>query len=138
METFLTGLGLFIFARGLIVYTFIIPVQLMALNFIIGTIIYLIGMASSVFAIWTFSKAELSGPVTNGIFKITRHPMQVMAVVMWIGVGIASWNWIIIACAGLLGVISLPALKAQECFCIDKYGLEYLDYMKRVPRYLFI
>jgi protein-S-isoprenylcysteine O-methyltransferase Ste14 len=28
-----------------------------------------------------------------------------------------------------------PTFIAQEKFCIDKYGLDYQDYMKKVPRY---
>ena len=94
MEKIFSGLALFIFGRGLIVYSFFIPLKLMTVNFIIGTIIYLIGMVSSIYAMWTFSRADLSEPVTGGIFKITRHPMQVMGIVMWIGVGIGCWYFL--------------------------------------------
>lgn len=135
-EKIFSGLALFVFGRGLIVYSFFIPVEVLTIKFYIGTFIFLVGMISSVYSMWTFSQAELSKPVTKAIYRITRHPMQVMAIVMWIGVGIASENWILIACAFLLGIISLPSLKAQERFCIDKYGEEYLEYMNKTPRYL--
>ena len=59
-----------------------------------------------------------------------------MAIVMW--VGIASGIWLLVILALLLGVISHPFLKAQERFCIDKYGEEYLKYIERTPRYLII
>lgn len=137
-EKIFTGLALFIFGRGLIVYSVFIPLELFTLNFYIGTSIYLIGMVSSVYAMWTFSQAELSKPVTKGIYKITRHPMQVMAIVMWIGIGIATGVWLLVIFAFLLGAISYPTFKAQERFCIEKYGEEYLEYIGRTPRYLVI
>ena len=137
-EKIFTGMTLFIFGRGLIVYSAFIPLELFTLNFYIGTAVYLIGMVSSVYAMWTFSQAELAKPVTKGIYKVTRHPMQIMAIVMWIGIGIASGVWLLVIFAFLLGVLSYPSLKAQERFCIDKYGEDYLEYIERTPRYLLI
>jgi protein-S-isoprenylcysteine O-methyltransferase Ste14 len=135
-EKILSGLSLFVFGRGLIVYSIFIPVILFNVYFFIGIFVYLIGMISSVYAMWSFSQAELSTPITNGIYKITRHPMQIMGIIMWIGIGIAAGNWILIACAFLLGVVSYPSLKAQERFCIEKYGEDYINYMKKTPRYI--
>ena len=135
-EKISAGLALFIFGRGLLVLSFLIPLKLFTLNFYIGSIIYLIGMFSSVYAMWTFSQAELSKPVTKGIYRISRHPMQVMAIVMWIGIGLASGVWLLVIFAFLLGVLSYPSFKAQERFCVNKYGEEYLEYIKKTPRYL--
>ena len=135
-EKIFSGLALFIFGRGLIIYSFFIPVKLFTAYFYVGLLMYLIGMISSVISMWSFSQADLNKPVTNGIYKITRHPMQMMCFVMWIGIGIAAGNWILIACAFLLGIVSYPSLKAQERFCIDKYGDEYVTYIKKTPRYI--
>ena len=136
-EKIFSGLALFVFGRGLIVYSLFIPLTLFTPYFFIGIPVDLAGMVASVYSMWIFSKADLSKPVIKGIYKITRHPMQVMGVIMWIGIGIAAGNWILIACALLLGIVSYPSLKAQERFCIDKYGEEYIEYMNKTPRYLF-
>jgi protein-S-isoprenylcysteine O-methyltransferase Ste14 len=137
-EKILSGLAIFLFGRGLIVYSLFIPLTIHSRYFSVGTGVYLIGMIASVSAMWIFSQAELSHPVTQGIYRITRHPMQVMAIIMWIGVGIASRNWIFIVCAVLLGILSPPSLQAQERFCIEKYGEEYIEYMNKTPRYLVL
>ncbi len=137
-EKLFSGLALFVFGRGLIVYSVFIPLQLYTTHFFIGIFVYLIGMILSVYSMWSFSQANLSKPVTNGIYKITRHPMQVMGIIMWIGIGVAAGNWILIACAFLLGIVSYPSLKAQERFCIEKYGEEYITYMKKTPRYILL
>lgn len=137
-EKIFSGLALFVFGRGLIVYSIFIPLKIYTVNFYIGTAIYIIGMISSVYSMWLFSQADLAKPVTNGIYKITRHPMQVMGIIMWIGIGFATENWILVVCALLLGVVSYPSLKAQERFCIEKYGEEYIVYMSKTPRYIFL
>ena len=107
------------------------------MNFYIGTIIYFIGMILSVYAMYSFSKVELSKPVITGVFKITRNPMQVMSMIMWVGIGIASGSLILIICAVLVGIVSYPTFRAQERFCIEKYGEEYSEYMKTTSRYIF-
>ena len=135
-EKIAVGITSFIFGRGLILYSLFIPIKLNTPSFYIGTIIYFIGMLSSVYAMWSFSQADLSTPVTGGIYKISRHPMQIMSILMWIGIGIATENWILIACAFLLSLLYYPSFKAQERYCQEKYGAEYSDYMKRTPRYL--
>jgi protein-S-isoprenylcysteine O-methyltransferase Ste14 len=135
-EKFASGFVTFVFGKGLIIYSFFVPLNLFTFNFYVGTIIYLVGLFSSVYAMWTFSEAELSEPVTNGIFKISRHPMQVMNFIMWIGIGIVSGTWIVIICAVLFAILSYPSLKSQEKYCIDKYGDKYNKYMKETPRWI--
>lgn len=138
IEKIAVGLTSFIFGRGLILYSIFLPLKLFTISFYIGIGLYCLGMFSSVYAMWSFSQADLSKPVTGGIYKITRHPMQIMSILMWIGIGIASENWIVIACTLLLGILYYPSFKAQERFCEEKYGAEYADYMKRTPRYLLL
>lgn len=132
---FILGLASFIFGKGLILYSIFIPIKPLTINFYIGTVIYLIGLISSVYAMWTFSKADLRKPVTQGIYKVSRHPMQVMSFVMWIGIGIVSGTWIVIICALLFAIVSYPSLVAQEQYCVNKYGNRYKEYMKTTRRY---
>lgn len=131
-----SGLASFIFGKALIVYSLFIPVNLLTPNFIVGTVVYLIGLVLSVYSMWTFSKADLNKPVTHGIYKVSRHPMQVMSFVMWFGIGIISGGWVVIICVLLFAIISYPSLVAQEMYCLDKYGDTYKKYMYTTSRYL--
>ena len=83
-----------------------------------------------------FATTAHDKPVTKGMYKISRNPIQVFAVFMWIGVGIATTSWIIIAASIVLAVIYYPAFLVQENFCLNKYGTEYQKYMDITPRYL--
>ena len=104
-----SGLASFIFGKALILYSLFIPVKLLTPNFIVGTVVYLIGLVLSVYSMWTFSKADLNQPVTHGIYKVSRHPMQVMSFVMWFGIGIVSGGWVMILCVLLFTIISYPS-----------------------------
>ena len=83
-----------------------------------------------------FATTPPDQPVTKGVYRISRNPMQVTAILIWIGVGITTASWIILLLCVLQGIFSYPSMIAQERFCIDKYGEPYLEYMKKSPRYL--
>ena len=78
-----------------------------SIYFYLGIIVYSIGIISSVYAMYTFSKADLSRPVTSGIYKYSRHPMQVMYYLSWIGLGFISGTWIMIIYAIIFPILAL-------------------------------
>ncbi|MCK5761509.1 MAG: DUF1295 domain-containing protein [Candidatus Izimaplasma sp.] len=126
-----------VFGKLIIVYSIFVPIKANTLYFYIGILIYSIGIFCSVYAMWTFSKADLSRPVTTGMYKYTRHPMQVMYYFSWIGLGFIGGSWIIIVYALIFPILTLPSLIAQEEDCMKKYGADYIEYLKKTPRFLF-
>lgn len=79
-----------------------------------------------------------SAIITHGVYRLTRNPMYV-GLVFWL----LAWGVYIEAPICIVFVVSLvlyiqkfqisPEEKALE----DKFGDEYLNYKKRVPRWLF-
>jgi protein-S-isoprenylcysteine O-methyltransferase Ste14 len=76
--------------------------------------------------------------VTSGIYSIVRHPQYMAGVLINIGIILISQHWLIIV-IGVLAIIFnyFDALRADHVL-ITKFGKEYLDYMKKVPRLNFI
>ncbi|QUI24943.1 isoprenylcysteine carboxylmethyltransferase family protein [Vallitalea pronyensis] len=132
----LSSIG-FMFGKGLILYSVLVPIRSFNVYFYMGTVIYVLGLVLSVYAMWYFSKSDLSQPVTGGIYRLSRHPMQVMSFIMWFGIAIVSQTFFMVILVVLYGVLSYPSLKAQENYCMKAYGASYNDYMKKTPRYLF-
>ena len=126
----------FITGKLLIVITLFIKIPFIDTSFYIGSFIYLVGMSLSVYSMWFFMGSELTQPVTRNIYKYSRHPMQVMNYVMWIGIIAVSRNWLLVVLLFLYIVLSRTSLVAQEKFCLEKYGDPYRFYMNRTPRYL--
>ncbi|MBA7669129.1 hypothetical protein ES703_77257 [subsurface metagenome] len=129
--------SLFFFSRGLIIYSIFVPLVLSSPWFWPGTIVFVIGLGLYAVALYNFALTSNDKPVTSGVYRLTRHPMQIMSIIMWIGIGIASANLIIIASSIALALISNFSFIAQEQFCMQTYGEYYQSYMKKTPRYLF-
>lgn len=137
ISKFLSLFFMLIFGKLIIIYSVFVPIKANTFYFYLGIIIYTFGIACSVYAMYYFSKADLTHPVTKGIYKYSRHPMQVMYYLSWIGLGLISGTWIIIIYALVFPLLTIPSLKAQENDCLKKYGEEYGEYIKNTPRFLF-
>ena len=76
--------------------------------------------------------------VTSGIYAILRHSQYMAGILINIGIILISQHWLII----IIGVLAIvlnyfDALKADQDL-ITKFGKEYSDYVKKVPRLNFI
>jgi protein-S-isoprenylcysteine O-methyltransferase Ste14 len=79
-----------------------------------------------------------------GIYKVTRHPHFMHGVITNLGVIVMGWNpdsmvymflWLYFV---LDVVFNHFSMLREEKVTIEKLGQDYVDYMKRVPRYLSI
>lgn len=79
-----------------------------------------------------------------GIYKIIRHPHILHSVITQLGVIVMGWNirstvYIILWVYFVLYVIGNHfGILREERINIKKFGKEYRDYIKRVPRYFLI
>jgi len=137
LSKFLSIFFMLVFGKLIIIYSVFVPIKMDSILFYIGIVIYTFGIISSVYAMWFFSNADLIHPVTKGIYKYSRHPMQVMYYLSWIGLGLISGTWIIIIYAIVFPLLATPSLIAQERDCVEQYGEEYIEYLKNTPRFLF-
>lgn len=135
-ERIISYVSVVLFTRGLIILTVFIPIRFHWLSFITGISLFVFSLFLYSIAMSNFLNTDDDEPVTAGIYSKLRHPMQVLAIVMWIGVGITCLSWIILVACIIQFFISYPFLVAQERECLDIYGDRYKDYMTRVNRYL--
>jgi protein-S-isoprenylcysteine O-methyltransferase Ste14 len=79
-----------------------------------------------------------------GIFKVTRHPHVISGMIMSLGVIAMGWNWGSIMYVILWVYFVLDVgfnhfyILMEEKRNVEKFGQEYLDYMKTVPRYFLV
>jgi len=75
--------------------------------------------------------------LTNGPFRITRNPMYLQMVAGCVGFAILFWNaWILLL--NVLGawVLQRFAVVPEEEYLARKFGEEYLEYKRRVRRWI--
>lgn len=75
---------------GLIIFT---PLKIGSIVFILGCILFFLGLAGFVSALFNFKKAPLDKSATSGLYRISRHPQQFMFFIAFIGICIAIGSW---------------------------------------------
>jgi len=116
----------------LIIFT---PLKLGSGVFILGLVVFAVGLAGFVTALFNFKHAPLDQPVTGGLYRISRHPQQLMFFVAFLGICVAIGSWLALFLQLLSSLFLHTRILAEEQACLERYGDSYRDYMKRIPRY---
>lgn len=82
---------------------------------------------------WTSTpKIEQRGP-----FRFTRNPMYLQMIVTCLGLAIIMMNWWLILFTPVVGwLLQRHVIRHEEAYLDRKFGEEYLDYKRRVGRWL--
>lgn len=104
---------------------------------IIGTMLVGVGLIVLVKALLDFRNSVPDQPVTQGIYRVTRHPQNLASSMVILGCTIAIGSWLALILFVVARFFLHANLVAEEEVCLREYGDAYRDYMKKVPRYLF-
>jgi protein-S-isoprenylcysteine O-methyltransferase Ste14 len=135
MEKILSLASVFLFGRGLMIYSMFVTIKWTTVWFYLGTAIFLLGLIVYTRSIVNFASTPSDRPVVKGVYRYSRHPIQLLGIVMWLGVGIATTSWVILLACGVQLFLSRSFLIAQERFCLSTYGESHKEYMQQTPRY---
>ena len=119
-------------------YSIFLPFKLGTIWFSIGLTIFLFGLIINTFATISFTTTPMNEPVTRGVYRYSRHPIYVALFLIYLSVGIASASWVFLLLTVLLAVEVSFSVTDEECYCLDKYGDFYREYMDRTPRWIGI
>jgi len=119
-------------------YSVFLPLQLGTNWFNVGLTVFLAGLIILTIATVNFATAPMEKPITQGMYRFSRHPLYLSLFIIYIGTSIATASWVFI----LLGIANIfwtwTESIAEERYCIERYGNEYKEYMKRTPRWIGI
>ncbi len=113
--------------------------------FLLGIIFILLGVGLRWFSIWTLGRyftrdiaASLDQPVVqNGPYRFIRHPAYSGTFLTMLGLGLVMTNW-----ASLISLLFCVFLghfyrvKIEEEILIQSIGQPYIDYMRRIKRFI--
>ncbi len=119
----------------LIIFT---PLKIRANIFIPGIILFALGLAGFIAALFNFKNTPLDQSVTRGLYRISRHPQVLMLFIMSIGICMTVGSWLVLFILVIAGFFGHFRTLAEEKACLERYGDSYRAYMKRVPRYFLI
>lgn len=73
--------------------------------------------------------------VEEGPYHLVRHPGYSGSLLVWIGAGLASNNWIAFAVISLACVgVYLYRIRSEEAMLVEKFGSDYVEYRMRTKR----
>ena len=117
-------------------YSIFLPLKLGTAWFYAGLPITLVGLVTGTIVLVNWAKTPPSEPVTRGLYRYSRHPMYITAVLYFLGVSIATASWVFLLITIVVTVMSFVLANVEEQICLEKYGDAYREYMNRTPRYI--
>ena len=103
--------------------------------FIVGLMLYAIGIIGAVVAMLNYKDTPPDQPVTRGIYRYSRHPQVVSLFIMLLGICIAIGSWPALFALILSKLFQHFGILAEEDVCLRRYGESYRAFMEQVPRY---
>lgn len=122
----------YILYYGFLILSVFIPFKIDSLFFIVGFLIFIIGIGSYIISVFYFAISEYNKPVTEKIYKISRHPVYLSFLIIGTGISVAGESIVLIIIVILHFISTIFIMKAEEIMCVKIYGEEYKKYMKKV------
>jgi len=83
------------------------------------------------------SKTDKTELVTNGIYQISRNPAFLGFDLMYTGILLIFFNWVLFAVSVFAAfMFHLQIVNVEENYLASSFGEPYLEYKKKVCRYL--
>jgi protein-S-isoprenylcysteine O-methyltransferase Ste14 len=110
-----------------------------------GLALLLVGTVLLVLASFGFARARTAiepwkpttAIVTSGVYAWSRNPIYVAFCLITSGIGLASVNvWMVFSTVPAALLVYSLAIKKEEQYLQQKFGDEYLQYQRRVRRWL--
>lgn len=103
--------------------------------FYAGLVVY--GLGIVVFAVSTYDFARSkNGLAAKGLYRLSRNPMYIGYFFSFLGCVLMTRSLILLCILIVFQVSAHWVIRAEERWCIGKFGKDYVTYMKNVRRYL--
>lgn len=105
-------------------------------KFYAGLACYLLGLCLCAVAIVNFSFPDNMGLNTNGIYQFSRNPMYIAYFICFSGMALLTQSLILLGIVGIFQISAHWIILAEERWCLEKFGIAYEQYMRKVRRYI--
>lgn len=103
---------------------------------IVGFIGYGIGLLLCAISVIHFAFPAQNGLNTNGIYRFSRNPMYLSYFIYFLSLCLLTRSWILFGMVMVFQVSAHWIIRAEERWCLETFGEDYRNYMKKVRRYL--
>lgn len=124
-----------VFSLACLLLIVLTPLQINSGLFIVGIVLYVIGLVGLVVAMLNYKDTPLDQPVSKGVYMFSRHPQIVAVTIVFVGICLAIGSWLALFTLLMSRGLQHFGILAEEEICLKRYGESYRAYMENVPRY---
>ena len=119
-----------------LIYLCFIPITTNPIWLTIGSVIYGLGIVLCIWSVFDFAKPAKNGMNLEGIYRISRNPMYIAYFVYFLGCMLLTQSILLFATLVIFQISAHWIIQSEERWCVQEFGEEYIEYMKKVRRYL--
>ena len=110
----------------------------------IGVLLVTLGVVTFICSVVTMKDSWRAGVpeedktelITTGIYEISRNPAFLGFDLVYIGICMMFFNWVLFATTVIaIVMLHLQIVNVEEDFLVEAFGEEYIEYGKKVNRY---
>lgn len=124
-----------VFSLICLVLIVLTPLKMSSWLFPFGLALYILGLVGLVVSMFNFINTPSDQPVTQGLYRISRHPQIVSLFFIFLGISFAVGSWIVLIMLIISKLFQHFSILAEEEVCLQAYGDSYRNFMEEVPRY---
>jgi protein-S-isoprenylcysteine O-methyltransferase Ste14 len=123
---------------GATLYSIFLPLHIGTVWFYAGLFIFIIGVIILITASINVYRTAPGEPFTEGMYRLSRHPMYLSMIVVYLSVSIAAASWLFFLITIATYFLQRWQMIREEEYCCEKFGRSYCDYRDRTPRWIGI
>lgn len=113
----------------------LVKIEADSVRFYAGMAVYLLGLVSYTVSIVNFATPKKTGLNLTGLYQLSRNPMYTAYFVCFLGCVLLTGSWVLLSLLMIFQVSAHWIIRSEERWCINRFGEEYLSYMRTVRRY---
>jgi protein-S-isoprenylcysteine O-methyltransferase Ste14 len=121
---------------GATLYSIFIPLKTGEIWIWIGLTLFAIGLSTLISATIAVARTPNGSPFSSGIYRVSRHPMYLSMMLVYLAVSIAAASWLFFLITFATFFLQRYQAKKEEKYCCEQFGRAYVDYMERTSRWI--
>ncbi len=121
---------------AIFLYLCFLKIKFDSVWFYMGLVIYGFGVLLCIVSVSNFAKPSENGINIKGLYRISRNPMYIAYFIYFLGCMLLTRSFVLLALLIVFQVSAHWIILSEERWCKEKFGDEYINYMKKVRRYI--
>ena len=120
----------------MVAYMLFLSVKTKSVWFYAGVAVYCAGIVLCAVSTINYARPSENGMNLKGLYRVSRNPMYIAYFICFLGCALLTESLIMFALLTVFQASAHWIILSEERWCISRFGNEYIQYMKKVRRYI--